>query len=217
MSFNFDLNDAEPQDETIPAGIYQVNTPPPKGGGFELRLKAGSVRHSADLGHVEVVIRLWWLLVLDVLNPYFVGHVSAARNPVAPAPEVLAPIPFAQDPEFAQQFVRTAPLQILHGARHRQTGRDGQQHMHVVAIDRSGVNDHLMRGCRLTQQFPAPHPDISPEDWVAILRHPHQVVLAVPNSVAAPLVRFHPAILAWNRRDPSRLKAWGFLIPYRGL
>jgi hypothetical protein len=35
--------------------------------------------------------------------------------------------------------------------------------------------------------------------------------------VAAPLVRFHPAILAWNRRDPSRLKAWGFLIPYRGL
>src|SRR5262245_57012906 len=26
-----------------------VNTPPPKGGGFELRLKAGSVRHSADV------------------------------------------------------------------------------------------------------------------------------------------------------------------------
>jgi hypothetical protein len=28
----------------------RVNTPPPKGGGFRLRLKAGSVRHVADLG-----------------------------------------------------------------------------------------------------------------------------------------------------------------------
>jgi len=35
--------------------------------------------------------------------------------------------------------------------------------------------------------------------------------------VAASLVRFHPSILYRNRRDPSRLKAWGFLIPYRGL
>ena len=26
----------------------RVNTPPPKGGGFRLRLKAGSVRHAAD-------------------------------------------------------------------------------------------------------------------------------------------------------------------------
>jgi hypothetical protein len=30
-------------------------------------------------------------------------------------------------------------------------------------------------------------------------------------------VRFHPTTLHWKRRDPSRLKAWGFLIPYRGL
>src|SRR5665213_4510127 len=28
----------------------RVNTPPPKGGGFKLRLKAGSVRHTADSG-----------------------------------------------------------------------------------------------------------------------------------------------------------------------
>jgi hypothetical protein len=35
--------------------------------------------------------------------------------------------------------------------------------------------------------------------------------------MAATLVRFHPTTLHWKRRDPSRLKAWGFLIPYRGL
>ncbi len=64
----------------------QVNTPPPKGGGFKLRLKAGSVRRSADSGHIEVVIWFRRLLVLYVLDPYVVSHVSAARNPVAPAP-----------------------------------------------------------------------------------------------------------------------------------
>jgi len=31
------------------------------------------------------------------------------------------------------------------------------------------------------------------------------------------LVRFHPVILPWERRYPSRLKAWVFLITYRGL
>ena len=31
-----------------------VNTPPPKGGGFRLRLKAGSVRPPADLGELAL-------------------------------------------------------------------------------------------------------------------------------------------------------------------
>jgi hypothetical protein len=43
------------------------------------------------------------------------------------------------------------------------------------------------------------------------------VIFAVPNGMAATLVRFHPTTLYRKRRDPSRLKAWGFLIPYRGL
>ena len=67
-----------------------MNTPPPKGGGFKLRLKAGLVRHSADSRHIEVVIWFRRLLVLYVLDPYVVSHVSAARYPVAPAPQVLA-------------------------------------------------------------------------------------------------------------------------------
>ena len=91
-----------------------MNTPPPKGGGFRLRLKAGLVRlrrtwrHGASLGDVEVVVRFPWRLVLDVVNPHLIG-------------------------------------------------------------------------------------------------------------MAAGLVSFHPANLYRKRRDPIRLKAWGFAIPYRGL
>lgn len=82
-----------------------VNAPPPKGGGFGLRLKAGSVRHSADTGHGEIIIRLGWRLVLYVLDPDLIGDVPAACYPVSPGPEVLAPVPLAQHAEFAQQFV----------------------------------------------------------------------------------------------------------------
>jgi hypothetical protein len=52
---------------------------------------------------------------------------------------------------------------------------------------------------------------------MTVLRHPHQVIFAVPNGMAATLVRFHSLSLLGKRRYPSRLKAWGFLIPYRGL
>jgi hypothetical protein len=76
------------------------------------------------------------------------------------------------------------------------------------------MNNHLMSRCRLT--FPAPHPDISTKHGVPTFGHPHPVVFAVPNRMAATLVRFHPTTLHWKRRDPSRLKAWGFLIPYIG-
>jgi hypothetical protein len=50
---------------------YRVDTPLPKGGGFKLRLKAGSVRRSVDSGHIEVVIWFRRLLALYVLHhPY---------------------------------------------------------------------------------------------------------------------------------------------------
>jgi hypothetical protein len=52
-------------------------------------------------------------------------------------------------------------------------------------------------------------------DVEVVVRFPGRLVLDVVNPhlvrMAATLVRFH------QRRDPIRLKAWGFPIPYRGL
>jgi hypothetical protein len=69
----------------------------------------------------------------------------------------------------------------------------------------------------LAPVFPAPQPNVTAKHWVPVLRQPDKVVLAVPDRMAATLVRFHPANLHRKRRDPIRLKAWGFPIPYRGL
>jgi DNA invertase Pin-like site-specific DNA recombinase len=57
-----------------------VNTPPPKGGGFRLRLKAGSVRHSADSDALEIIVWLGWHLVSDVLHPDLISDVAAGRQ-----------------------------------------------------------------------------------------------------------------------------------------
>ena len=194
-----------------------VNTPPPKGGGFRLRLKAGSVRPAADSGNGKIVVRLRRRLVLDVFRPDLIGDVAAARNPISPRPQVLAPVALAQYPELAQQFVRTPPLQMLYHTRHRQARRDRYKQMNVVAIDRAGVNHHLMCPRRLPQKFPALLSHVATQHLVSVLRHPHQVVFSVPDRMAAALVRLHLRSLHRKCRNPSRLKAWGFLIPYRGL
>jgi hypothetical protein len=42
----------------LSASLTFVNSPPPKGGGFGLRLKAGSVRPSADMAATHVTLKL---------------------------------------------------------------------------------------------------------------------------------------------------------------
>jgi hypothetical protein len=69
-----------------------VNTPPAKAGGFRLRLKAGLVRPLADSdggcgsSYLEIIIRLWRCLVLDIFSPYLIGNIAAAGDPIASAP-----------------------------------------------------------------------------------------------------------------------------------
>src|ERR1039458_1079728 len=62
---------------------------------------------AADSDHLEVVVRLLRFLILDVLLPHLVGHVPARGNPVAPGPQMLAPVPLPQHRIFTQQPVRT--------------------------------------------------------------------------------------------------------------
>src|SRR5258708_1109211 len=88
--------------------------------------------------------------------------------------------------------------------------------MHVIPIDRPGMNNHLMGNCRLPQQFPASQPNVPTKHGMTVLRHPHKVIFAVPNGMAATLVRFHPLSLPGKRRYPTPLKAVGFPDPLSG-
>src|SRR5262249_46797508 len=189
-----------------------------KGGGFRVRLKAGSVRlRRTPSRHLKVIIRLWRTLVFYVFRPDLICHVTAARNPVTSCPEVLPPVPFAQAGKLCKQLMRATPLQVLDRPRHRKARWYREQQMHVVTIDRPGMNDHLVCTRRLAHQLPAPLPHIPAEDREPVFRNPYNVVLAVPDRMAAAFVALHDPVYTGHARVPCRLKAWGFLIPYRGL
>src|SRR5262252_6187989 len=89
--------------------------------------------------------------------------------------------------------------------------------MNVLPVDRPGVNDHFVRPCRLANQFTASLPHIAPKDGEPIFCNPYNVVLAVPDRMAAAFVALHDPVYTGQASVPCRLKAWGFLIPYRGL
>jgi hypothetical protein len=56
--------------------MAKVNTPPPKGGGFNYGSKpdwSAFSGHGGSLGDVKVGVRFRGRLVLDVVNPHLVG------------------------------------------------------------------------------------------------------------------------------------------------
>ena len=70
------------------------------------------------------------------------------------------------------------------------------QHMHVVAIDRSCVDAHLVCPRDFPQQLPRPLPDISAQHWKPVLCYPHNMILAVPDRVTSGLRILHTRTVA---------------------
>jgi len=70
--------------------------------------------------------------------------------------------------------------------------------MHVIAIDRPGMNDHLMRPCGLTQQFPAPNPNVATKDGIKYFVIRTTCYLQSQTVMAASFVRFHLNQSTWE-------------------
>ena len=88
----------------------------------------------------------------------------------------------------------------------------------MVAVDGPGMDDNLMRPRRLAQQFSASLPNVSSQHRIAVIRspRPHGTCSPKPCGCRRLYVSIQPIYTA-NAAIPCRLKAWGFLIPYRGL
>src|SRR5271166_1781142 len=85
------------------------------------------------------------------------------------------------------------------------------QHMHVVPIDGSSVDGHLVRPRDFSQQLPRPLPDIPAQHRKSVLCYPHDMILAVPDRVTAGLCILHTRTVA--SRSP---KGEGFTDPKGG-
>ena len=129
--------------------------------------------------------------------------VSSSLAPTSPSSACAAPR------SRSQQLVRTAPLQgpaIPIGS--------------VGPKEASGCDRGHRRGppshapARLSPiSFPAPVADVTPEHRVTVFRHPHDVIFAIPNRVAAAFVRFHSAILHDKLTYPIPPKGVGVTDP----
>jgi len=66
--------------------------------------------------------------------------------------------------------------------------------MHMIAVDRPGVNNHFVRPGCLANQLAASLPHVAAENGEPIFRNPYNVVLAVPDGMAAAFVALHDPV-----------------------
>ena len=102
---------------------FRCERPPPKGGGFGLRLKAGLGRPQGQLANslddFEVVVGNLGLLILNILLPHLVRNVAARGNPIAPTPEMLTPMPVCEATDIPTSSLwELSAFEILHRPRH---------------------------------------------------------------------------------------------------
>ena len=170
-----------------------------------------------ELGYLPFALPLGQLLFQLINRLYEQTSMIVATNlALSPRAKVLTSIALPQNTELTQQFVRTATLQMLDRARNRKVRRDRQQHVDMIPIDRTRMDRHLVRSCRIAQQFATSLADIAAQHLMTISRHPNQMIFAVPDRVAATLVHFHLNNLQRNHLDPRPPKGAGFADPLFG-
>src|SRR5271166_855434 len=85
--------------------LVSVNSPPPNRRWLQVTAGSRIDRPYGRLHHVEVIVLLRGLLVLNISLPVFIGHIAAGGNPIASCPQVLPPIAFAQPRNSLQQLL----------------------------------------------------------------------------------------------------------------
>jgi hypothetical protein len=124
---------------------------------------------------------------------------------------MLSPVSLSERLIFRQKLMGTLTLEILHRARHRQMRRNRQQQMHVISVYRPRADRHFMAQSYFPQQLPRPKPDITVQNRISILRHPNNVIFAIPDRMTARFRRVHHRMLC----IPSP-KGEGFTDPRKG-
>ena len=97
---------------------------------------------------------------------------------------MLAPVSFPQLPILTEQFVGTLAFQELHRPGYRHVGWNTYQHMNMIPIDRPGVDDHFFASRDFPEQLPTSLSDVTAQDLIPVLGCPHQVILAITNTMA---------------------------------
>ena len=129
------------------------------------------------------------VLADDIFRQTDRAHAVPLRPEVVAREVALPPEILPVDPD------RRLPLQNPPRIRNTELRRDAQQQMHVV---RQRVPFHQLHAVPLTQlpkNFPNPTSDLPEHCPFSILRHPHNVISAIPSDVGLALPLSHDGLL----------------------
>src|SRR5258706_1186688 len=131
-------------------------------------------------------------IVLDLL----LADGSGTRTEVATRPQMLTPIAFLQMRKLILQFARGSTLEILSNFGWRHLWRTRHQQVYVVNADMSLQDADVSAHTDLTDNFTHPLRYFSAQYLVAVLRHPHKVILDVIRCVRSFSILWHSSPLS---------------------
>src|SRR5579871_3807542 len=111
------------------------------------------------------------------------GDVACGGREVAPAPEPLAPVAFADMLELLLDLARRAALGAAHKVTDRDMRRDFHEHMDVIARQGTVDDRHAHLGAHLSNDLAYPETDIADEHFVPVLGCPNDMVTMMKSRV----------------------------------
>ena len=133
----------------------------------------------SNLKIIATIIGLGPVLQANVLHNHFIRHIAARRHKIAPRPKVTTPKLLLNMLELIHQLSRGLALDKLHDLARRYIRWAGQQHMHMIARNRSLQNLDIVCTAYFTHQVANPSTNRSGQDLLAILCNPHKMVFYI--------------------------------------
>jgi hypothetical protein len=132
-------------------------------------------------------------LLFNALYDHFIGDIAGAGDKIAPCPYVPAPKGPIETLEFQHQFSRCLSFERLDEVTYREVGRHGYEEMYVILRDMTSYELNVIRFADFPDQVSCPQCNVSPKDWLAVLRNPHEMILDIVDGMARFPVGLHTA------------------------
>ena len=117
-------------------------------------------------------------MLLNVRRNHLVRN-GARRGTARPTrPQLATPIPLVQCRVLFLQLARRLAFAGLQHIQHRLTGRRRDKERHMRPTNMPFQYQHLMLHTANPNYVPCPLGYLTRQDMVALLRHPHQMILA---------------------------------------
>jgi hypothetical protein len=132
-------------------------------------------------------------LLLNVFHDHFIGNVTRTGRKIPASPHGPTPKRPTQTLILHQHLPRRLPFHRLSQLADREMWRHRHKYMHMILRDMSPQNLHIVSLTYLTDQISDALRNLSSQNRLAVLRHPHKVILQFINGMAGLSIVLHTA------------------------